>query len=92
MVSEWAKLQLDTFKSEKGIKLGMTKPQSIGRLGNCYAGLDSTTGYIELHYQIELPKDSKTKLLHRNSMPTYYASYKLWNDTLGKFEFGFEYP
>ncbi|MBO2009582.1 hypothetical protein [Hymenobacter negativus] len=85
-------LPIDTFKSEKGIRLGMTKQQLIQRLGNCYAGLDSTKGYIELYYRIESPKDSRTKLLGRNSMPIYYASYKLWNDKLGKFEFGFEYP
>jgi len=88
----YRRLPVDAFESEKGIKLGMTKGQIIARLGNCYAGLDSTNGYIELHYRIELPKDSRTKLLQSNSMPAYYASYKLWNDKLGKFEFGFEYP
>ncbi|MBW3521160.1 hypothetical protein [Chryseobacterium sp. NKUCC03_KSP] len=85
-------LNFDTFKTEKGIKLGLTKKQIIEKLGNCYAPIDSTKGYIELYYVIEQPKDSKSKILENNKMPVYFASYKLWNDRLEKFEFGFEYP
>lgn len=85
-------LNFDTFKTEKGIKLGLSKKQIIEKLGNCYAPIDSTKGYIELYYVIEQPKDSKSKILENNNMPKYFASYKLWNDRLEKFEFGFEYP
>jgi len=85
-------LDIDTFRTEKGIKLGLTKNQIIERLGNCYLPVDSTKGYIELYYRIEQPEDSKTKLLENNNMPVYYAKYKLWNNKLEKFEFGFEYP
>lgn len=85
-------LNLDNFKTEKGIKLGLTKKQVIEKLGNCYAPIDSTKNYIELYYLIEQPKDSKSKILKKNNMPVYFASYKFWNDRLEKFEFGFEYP
>jgi hypothetical protein len=85
-------LNIDTFKTEKGIKLGLTKKQIIEKLGNCYAPIDSTKGYIELYYVIEQPKDSKSKILQSNNIPKYFASYKLWNDRLEEFEFGFEYP
>ena len=85
-------LNIDTFQTEKGIKLGLTKEQIIEKLGDCYAPIDSTKGYIELYYVIEQPKDSKSKILENNNMPKYFASYKLWNDRLEKFEFGFEYP
>lgn len=89
---EFKELSVDTFKTEKGIKLGLTKKQIIKKLGNCYAPIDSAKGYIELYYEIEQPKDSKSKILENNNMPIYFGSYKLWNDRLEKFEFGFEYP
>jgi hypothetical protein len=85
-------LNIDTFKSEKGIRIGMSKKQITNKLGFCYAPIDSMNGYIELYYRLEMPKDSKTKLLENNNMPIYYASYKLSNDRLYEFEFGFEYP
>lgn len=88
----YRKLNIDTFKTEKGIKLGMSKKQIIERLGSCYVANDSSKGYIELYYRLETPNDSKTKILENNNMPIYYASYKLWKDRLEKFEFGFEYP
>ena len=88
----YRKLNIDTFKTEKGIKLGINKKQIIEKLGNCYVASDSSKGYIELYYRLETPNDSKTRILESNNMPIYYASYKLWKDRLEKFEFGFEYP
>ena len=88
----YPKLNIDTFRTEKGIKLGLMKRQIIERLGSCYVAKDSTRDYIELYYMLETPCDSQTKILERNNMPIYYASYKLWNDKLRVFEFGFEYP
>ena len=88
----YRKLNIDTFKTEKGIKLGLNKKQIIERLGSCYVANDSSKGYIELYYRLETPNDSKTRILESNNMPVYYASYKLWNNRLKKFEFGFEYP
>ena len=85
-------LNIDAFKTEKGIKIGMSKKEITNRLGFCYAPIDSVNGYIELYYRLEAPKDSKTKLLASNNMPIYYASYKLSNNRLYEFEFGFEYP
>ncbi|MES2863581.1 MAG: hypothetical protein V4666_05645 [Bacteroidota bacterium] len=90
--NNYKKLNIDSFKTDKGIKLGMNKNQIIEKLGNCYATIDSTDGYIELYYRIETPKDTKTKLLKKNNIPIYYASYKLWKNKLEKYEFGFEYP
>jgi len=89
---DFKQLNIDTFKTEKGIKLGLTKKQIIEKLGNCYAPIDSTKNYIELYYIIEQPKDSKSKILENNNMPQYFASYKLRNNRLEEFEFGFEYP
>lgn len=88
----YKKLGVDTIKTEKGIRLGMSKADIVSRLGNCYAALDSTKGYMELYYRIEAPGDTKTNLLSRHNLPIYYASYKVRNGGLEAFEFGFEYP
>ena len=89
---DYRKLNIDTFKTEKGIKLGMSKNQIIEKLGSCYVAKDSSEDYIQLYYRLETPNDSKTRILENNYMPIYYASYKLRNDRLKNFEFGFEYP
>ena len=80
------------FETEKGIKLGISKRQIIEKLGTCYLVKDSSQNSIQLNYRLELPTDSKTKILKTNNMPIYYASYKLTNDKLENIEFGFEYP
>ncbi|RZJ33635.1 MAG: hypothetical protein EOO51_13210 [Flavobacterium sp.] len=85
-------LETDDFESEKGIKLGISKSQVIEKLGTCYLPIDSSANHIKLYYRIDLPKDSRNKILETHNMPTYYASYVFRNDTLIKFEFGFEYP
>lgn len=88
----YRQLAINAFTTEKGIKLGMHKKQITDLLGNNYTAIDSTIGFIELYYRLELPCDSKTGLLARTNMPVYYASYKLRRNRLEKFEFGFEYP
>jgi hypothetical protein len=80
------------FETEKGIKLGISKREIIKKLGTCYVAKDSTKNGIALNYRLELPIDSKTKLLKSNNMPIYYATYRLANDKLENIEFGFEYP
>jgi hypothetical protein len=88
----YKQLKVETFQTEKGIKLGLTKQQLVDKLGNCYAVVDSTENCIELYYRIENPKDSKTKILECNNMPVYYATYTFCKDKLSYYEFGFEYP
>jgi len=80
------------FETEKGIKLGISKKQIIDKLGNCYVVKDSSKNSIELNYRLELPDDSKTKILKSHNMPIYYASYKLTSYKLENIEFAFEYP
>jgi hypothetical protein len=88
----YRKLQIDTFKTEKGIKLGLTKNQVIEKLGACYVAKDSSSNRINLYYKIETPNDTKSKLLKRENMPMYFASYVFFNGRLERFEFGYEYP
>jgi hypothetical protein len=88
----YKQLNVATFQTEKGIKLGLTKEQVVAKLGSCYAIVDSANECIEIYYRIEIPNDSKTKILERNNMPIYYASYNFCENKLRYFEFGFEYP
>lgn len=85
-------INLREFETEKRIKLGISKREIIEKLGTCYIVKDSTKNGITLNYRLELPTDSKTKLLKSNNMPIYYATYRLTNDKLENIEFGFEYP
>ena len=84
--------KIDNFKTEKGIRLGLTKNEIVGRLGNCYSLSDSTKNSFVINYRLEDPNDSKTKLLERQNMPIYYATYKFKSGKLIEYEFGFEYP
>ena len=87
-----ATLSIDHFKTEKNIKLGLTKNEVVAILGNCYSTIDSTNKGITINYRLESPKDSRTKLLERQNMPIYYGTYVFKSDRLVDFEFGFEYP
>jgi len=90
--TEAAPTTLDSFVTEKGIRLGLTKNEVTSKLGSCYTTSDSTKNSITFNYKLETPNDSRTRLLERQNMPTYYAIYKFKNNKLINFEFGFEYP
>lgn len=85
-------INFKAFKTEKDIRLGISKIELIKKIGHCYLAKDSTKNSIELNYKIELPKDSKTSFLRKNNMPIYYANYTFKSDKLENIEFGFEYP
>lgn len=89
---DYKKLYIETFKTEKGIRLGITKSELISILGDCYKTIDVTKNEIELQYLIEYPMDSKTKFLSRNNMPIYFANYEFLDDKLVSMEYGFENP
>lgn len=82
---------INSFETEKGIHLGISKNEVINKLGKCITA-DSKKGIASIYYRLEKPQDSKTKLLERQNMPIYYAVYYFKKDTLVEFEFGFEYP
>lgn len=80
------------FTTEKGIRLGLTKADIVSRLGDCYSSSDTSVNKLTINYRLQLPQDSKTRLLQRQNMPIYYADYTFKDDKLIEFEFGFEYP
>ena len=83
---------LYTSSEDNSVVQAKIAREIIEKLGTCYVAKDSTGNGIVLNYRIELPNDSKSKLLKSNNMPIYYATYKLTNDKLENIEFGFEYP
>jgi hypothetical protein len=85
-------LPVEAFVTEKGMRLGHRKEQLLEILGACFTVTDSTEEHHTLHYSIELPNDSKTKLLQRLRMPGYYAAYTFRKNTLHHIVFGFENP
>ncbi|NVN17437.1 hypothetical protein GUA46_03710 [Muricauda sp. HICW] len=77
------------FKTESGIRLGMTAGQLKAIKGEPHriTNMDNAT---VLHYRVD---DFKTsKFLKRYNMPVYYADYEFSNGHLRAFKFGFEYP
>ena len=85
-------LNIETFESEKEIKLGVSKEFVKNKLGKCCKEILHSNNQIDLLYRIEQPNDSGTKLLEKYNMLVYFATYKFLNDELIEFEFGFEYP
>lgn len=88
----YKEIDVVSFETEKGIKLGLSKEKVIEKLGNCYAVVDSAKNYFQLYYRLEAPKDSKTGILATNNMTAYFAMCAFFNNKLGFYEFGFEYP
>jgi len=80
------------FRTEKGIKLGMSKSEIIEIFGDCYTVNLKTSDTLNIAYRIELPQDSKNEYLSKHNMPIYYAEYDFIKSKLNRFEFGFEYP
>lgn len=71
------------FITESGIKLGVNKNEVIEIKGNLF---------VEKNNSIEYKASEKNKFLLKKNFPFYTASYEFKNDTLSKFQFGFDYP
>jgi hypothetical protein len=89
--SKYHQTNIESFKTEKGIRLGILKEEVVNKLGKCYTS-SSRKGAEIITYRLESPQDSKTNLLERHNMPVYYSIYSFKKDKLAEFEFGFEYP
>lgn len=75
------------FKTESGIKLGITKSELIKIKGNSYLMSDNNN---IIQYQIT--ESDNQNFLQKYNLPIYYSKYTFVNDKLQDFEFGFEYP
>ncbi|RMG54151.1 MAG: hypothetical protein D6722_29460 [Bacteroidetes bacterium] len=79
---------VSAFITESGIRLGMPREaiESLKGLPDSISGAESIT----LHYWVDDFEGSP--FLQRYNMPSYYAGYEFKEDTLVRFQFGFEYP
>ena len=78
-----------TFRTGKGIHLGMSKAEVMNTLGPPHH-TSRSRGTVLLGYRLE-HRTSSTFLRHYN-MPTYYGHYRFKGDRLVDYAFGFEYP
>ena len=76
------------FKTESGIKLGMTSGEIRSIKGE--PKIVTKNGTTVFHYKIDDFKNSE--FLKKYNMPIYYANYVFNNGYLIEFSFGFEYP
>ena len=76
------------FKTESGIKLGMTSGEVRSIKGEPKTITEN--GTTKFHYKIDDFQNSE--FLKNYNMPVYYADYVFNNGYLIEFSFGFEYP
>ncbi|QCE42084.1 hypothetical protein [Psychroserpens sp. NJDZ02] len=76
------------FKTESGIKLGMTSGEVRSIKGE--PKIITENGTTMFHYKIDDFQNSE--FLKKYNMPIYYANYVFKNGYLIEFSFGFEYP
>lgn len=79
-----------SFKTESGIKIGMSKNQLLGIKGEDFIKRQ-VNGQEVLNYRID--DFASSTFLKKYNMPVYFAEYWFTNDgRLVKYKFGFEYP
>jgi hypothetical protein len=83
------KLNIDHFKTESNIKLGITKAELVQLKGEAYI-IDKMNGKETLKYRIT--NDETSSFLIRYNYPSYYANYEFEKGLLKSVSFGFEYP
>ena len=83
-------LATNSFVTNSGIKLGLSKEKVIIILGNCFKTVrtDKTKEIIKYH----VDDLTQSNFLQRYRYPSYYAEYEFQNDKLARLRFGFEYP
>ncbi len=86
-------LRVYEFLSGKGIKLGMTRKQVVGRFGPCFRSETNGTSEV-LRYEIKADAGALNAAtlpapLKAANMPAYYAEYEFRGGRLIRFTFGY---
>lgn len=79
------RLEYNSFITESGIKLGITKTELLKIKGNNYSENDNTVKYVLSEY-------NNSCFLQKYNLPLYFSEYTFKDDKLIKIYFGFEYP
>ena len=82
------KTQTDDFKTESGLKLGMTMDELVKIKGKGYS-INKDGEITTISYAINNPNDPLLKLAR---LPGYFIRASLKNNVIYKIIFGFEYP
>jgi hypothetical protein len=83
-------LPLESFKSGRGVELGMTVEQVEALFGTCLKSREKKGPELFIEYEIDgADRDPELKDF---GYPVYYAEYEFKNSKLVRYRFGFAYP
>jgi hypothetical protein len=83
-------LPIESFKTGRGVELGMTSAQVLALFGNCLKSRQKSGSGLFLEYEIaDADRDDELK---GYGFPVYYAEYEFKSDKLIRYRFGFAYP
>ena len=88
--AEHRQFTIESFKTGRGVELGMTVAEVEGLFGSCFKSRQKNGPDLFLEYQID--NADKDPELKEFGYPVYYAEYEFKKGKLIRFRFGFAYP
>lgn len=83
-------LPIESFKTGRGVELGMTVAQVEALFGTCLKTRQKTGPDLFFEYEIE--NADRDPQLRNFGYPVYYAEYEFKKGKLVRYRFGFAYP
>jgi hypothetical protein len=83
-------LPIESFKTGRGVELGMSSSQVLALFGPCLKTRQKTGS--ELFIEYEIANADRDPELKGFGLPVYYAEYEFQKDKLIRFRFGFAFP
>lgn len=83
-------LPVESFKTERGVELGMTVAEVEKLFGTCFKSRQKTG--TELFFEYEIRGADRDPELSKFGYPIYYAEYEFERGKLIRYRFGFAYP
>lgn len=83
-------LPIESFKTGRGVELGMNSSQVLALFGSCLKTRQKTGS--ELFIEYEIANADRDPELKGFGLPVYYAEYEFQKDKLIRFRFGFAFP
>jgi hypothetical protein len=83
-------LPVESFKTGRGVELGMSVAQVQALFGTCFKSRQKTGD--ELFFEYEISDADRDPELAKFGYPIYYAEYEFKKGKLVRFRFGFAYP
>ena len=83
-------LPIETFKTGRGVELGMSARDVQALFGTCFKSRQKTGQ--DLFFEYEIANADRDPELKSFGYPVYYAEYEFKRNKLVRFRFGFAYP